>query len=151
MVPRRCHATIAQGGRFFRSLPRGTKVTHDGIKPPASATKVKRPTASSSNAGRIDDEDTGMDSNDGEKIDFQLVALNSEEEDGDIPWVISSTTQADADKTVAEIERALAQAGNSTHVGWVTLPAGFSEFEFRKLKTFRGFLLTFYISPPLSL
>lgn len=134
MVPRRCHATIAQGGRFFRSLPRGTKVTHDGIKPPASATKVKRPAASTSNAGRIDDEETGMDSNEGEKIDFQLVALNSEEEEGEIPWVISSTTQADADKTVAEIEKALSQASNSTHVGWVTLPAGFSKLEFSRVQ-----------------
>lgn len=138
MVPKKLHAKIAQGGRFFRSLPSGTRVTHDGIKPPSSSLKAKKPlasTASTSSAPRIDDEaGESVES----EIEFQVVSLydGAGEDDSEIPWVIESASQEDADKTVAEIEKALGLAKSATHVGWLTVPRALSAFFLS-----RGFVL----------
>ena len=87
-VPRKHHAKLAQGGRFFRSLPSGTKVTHAGQKPPVvkAQRSPKPPAVEPAAPGRIDDEDAEID----EEILFQLVEIPSfgEEEEGEIPWVI---------------------------------------------------------------
>lgn len=132
-VPKKFHAKIAQGGRFFRSLPTGTRVTHDGAKPPSSSVKTKKPPAPTNGAApaapaaRIDDE-AGAAPVDIEVL-FQLVPLYDEaqEDESEIPWVIESASQEDADKVLAEIEKSLAQAKSSTHVGWLTVPRGLSE------------------------
>ena len=127
-VPRKHHAILAQGGRFFRSLPSGTKVTHAGHKPPAvKAQKAPKPPAVESVApGRIDDEDAELD----EEILFQLVEIPSsgEEEDGEIPWVIESTSQEDLDNVSASIEKSLGNASpvSATHIGWFTVPRSLS-------------------------
>ncbi|KAK4705915.1 hypothetical protein P7C70_g280, partial [Phenoliferia sp. Uapishka_3] len=126
-VPRKLHAKIANGGRFFRSLPNGTRVTHEGVKPPPSSVKGKKPptptNGAAAPAARIDDDgDAAPDT----EVLFQLVPLyeDAQEETGDIPWVIESASQEDADKILADIERQLKQATSSTHVGWVTVPRG---------------------------
>ena len=84
-------------------------------------------------APRIDDEaGTAPDT----EVVFQLVPLYDDKEselEGAIPWVIESASQEDADKVLADIERQLKQATSSTHVGWVTVPRGLSEFSSRVL------------------
>ncbi|GAA6056085.1 hypothetical protein JCM3770_001962 [Rhodotorula araucariae] len=137
-VPKRLHAQVAQGGRFFRSLPSGTRVSHRGVKPPSSALKSKKPpvpvaaAALSNGAARIDDDvdaSNGAQA-DGEALEFQLVSLHegadADGADGDdeIPWVVESRTQDDAETVAAEIRRNLAKAREATHVGWVTVPRG---------------------------
>ncbi|KAM0748974.1 hypothetical protein T439DRAFT_58756 [Meredithblackwellia eburnea MCA 4105] len=121
-VPRKFHAKIAQGGRFFRSLPTGTRVTHQGVKPPSSSVKTRKPASNGASAARIDDDSTSTDS----EVHFELLPLVEEgqEEDGEIPWVIESASKEDADKIYADIERQLSQATTSTHIGWVTVPRG---------------------------
>lgn len=136
-VLRKHHTKIAQGGRFFRALPNGTRVTHDGVKPPTAAFKLKKPpTLASSPApsARIDDEagEAPVDT----EIVFQVVALydGTEEDDGsEIPWVVESASQEDADRTTKEIERQLDLAKSATHVGWLTVPRSLSEYHHRML------------------
>ena len=141
-VPKKLHAQVAQGGRFFRSLPSGTRVSHRGIKPPSSALKSKKPPApssssaqaSSNGAARIDDD--GADASNGaaeaEALEFQLVSLHSDDngdaaadaDDDTIPWVVESRTQEDAESVADEIRRNLAKAQDASHVGFVTVPRG---------------------------
>lgn len=132
MVPRKAHARIAQGGRFFRSLPSGTRVGHAGEKPPsASVPKPKRPSTNGASTSRIDDDDAGQEEV-GEKIDFQLVEIydGTSMADGDveIPWVITASSQEDAERTAKDIEQALKSALSATHVAWITVPGGFSTY-----------------------
>ncbi|GAA5853322.1 hypothetical protein JCM9279_003358 [Rhodotorula babjevae] len=142
-VPKKLHAQVAQGGRFFRSLPSGTRVSHRGIKPPSSALKSKKPPApsssssaqaSSNGAARIDDD--GADASNGaaeaEALDFQLVSLHGDDngdaatdaDEDTIPWVVDSRTQEDAESVADEIRRNLAKAQDASHVGFVTVPRG---------------------------
>lgn len=138
-VPKKLHAQVAQGGRFFRSLPSGTRVSHRGIKPPSSALKSKKPPAPSSapvtnGAARIDDDvdASANGASDGEALEFQLVPLHGDENgdsvdgaaDDVIPWVVESRTQEDAESVADEIRRNLAKAQDASHVGWVTVPRG---------------------------
>lgn len=137
-VPRRHHAVIAQGGRFFRSLPNGTRVSHEGIKPPSSTIKAKRPPVATNGAAaaRIDDAgDYDSSATTSEGIEFQLAALydgdnEARDEDGDdtIPWVVESRNEDDAQKVADEIRKSLVRAKEATHVGWVTVPRGMSEY-----------------------
>lgn len=135
LVPTKYHAKIAQGGRFFRSLPSGTRVTHEGQKPPSSSVKAKKPPTSSGSAtptARIDDE-TEQQVEGAESVEFQLVALYDDEESAEgaegkeIPWVVQSTSEEDAQRVVKEIEKQLEQAREATHVAWITVPRGLSE------------------------
>ncbi|GAA5947455.1 hypothetical protein JCM3775_002091, partial [Rhodotorula graminis] len=142
-IPKKLHAQVAQGGRFFRSLPSGTRVSHRGIKPPSSALKSKKPPApsssarassSSNGAARIDDD--GADASNGatdgaEALEFQLVSLHADDngdsteaDDDSIPWVVESRTQEDAESVADEIRRNLAKAQDASHVGFVTVPRG---------------------------
>lgn len=129
-VPRKQHAKLAQGGKFFRSLPSGTRVTHAGHKPPPAPKAVKPPAAPATEApapvaARIDDDGSEAVL---EEIVFQLVPLGPVEDagPGEIPWVIESTSQADLDKVVETIEKALGNLGGegASHVGWLTVPKG---------------------------
>ncbi|SCV69949.1 BQ2448_1343 [Microbotryum intermedium] len=127
LVPKRHHAQIAQGGRFFRTLPSGTRVTHDGVKPPSSSGKSKKlptPTGNSAAASaRIDDDEGATEA----AVRFELLSLHDEgESDGksEIPWVIESSSQEDADKVAADIRKLLDQSDKATHVAWVTVPRG---------------------------
>lgn len=130
-VSRKHHTKIAQGGRFFRALPNGTRVTHDGVKPPTAAFKLKKPPTlapSSAPSARIDDEagEAPVDT----EIVFQVVALydgTEEDDESEIPWVVESASQEDADRTTKEIERQLDLAKSATHVGWLTVPRSLSE------------------------
>ncbi|GAA6060733.1 hypothetical protein JCM10212_003777 [Sporobolomyces blumeae] len=129
-VPKHLHATVAQGGRFFRSLPNGIRVSHEGVKPPSSTLKSKKPPVSSSNgASRIDDDQEDVGSSD--SIKFQLVPLHdgaenasADGEDDTIPWVVESRNEDDAEKVAEEIRKSLERAKEATHVGWVTVPRG---------------------------
>lgn len=132
-VPRKLHAKVAQGGRFFRSLPSGTRVTHGSVKPPSSNVKSKKPPVSTTGSGastpgpRIDDDDQAASNGDAAAVEFQLVPLydDDEQQDGeDIPWVIQSTSQEDTAKVAADIKKALELAQSATHVAWVTVPRG---------------------------
>lgn len=137
-VPKRLHAQVAQGGRFFRSLPSGTRVTHRGVKPPSSALKSRKPPAppaangTPALAGRIDDDDVDASDDAGAEagLQFQLVPLvdaadaNGEDADETIPWVVESRSQEDADQVAEEIRRSLSKAQEASHVGWVTVPQG---------------------------
>ena len=140
LVPKKFHAVVAQGGRFFRSLPNGTRVSHEGVKPPSSTLKAKKPPVStangSSSAARIDkvEIDSPSNSTDG-GIEFQLVPIHEEngsngddEEQDTIPWVIESRNEEDAQKVAEEIRKSLERAKEATHIGWVTVPRGMSEF-----------------------
>ncbi|GAA6042314.1 hypothetical protein JCM8097_003839, partial [Rhodosporidiobolus ruineniae] len=119
-VPRSVHAQVAQGGRFFRSLPSGIRISHKGVKPPSSALKTKKPPAAADAATRIDDDGEEPDA-----IQFQLVPIVDESaEEGDIPWVVESADEETAEKVADEIRRSVAKAGEATHVGWVTVPRG---------------------------
>ncbi|BGP25460.1 SCP160 protein [Rhodotorula toruloides] len=135
LVPKKLHAQVAQGGRFFRSLPSGTRVSHRGVKPPSSTLKAKKPPAPASNgtnsAARIDDD--ADDSNGAEEeagIDFQLVSLHDEgdahgaDADETIPWVVESRSAEDAEQVAEDIRKNLARAQEASHVGWVTVPRG---------------------------
>lgn len=128
-VPKKFHAKIAQGGRFFRSLPSGTRVTHGGQKPPSSTKSKKPPTpnGASSPAGRIDDD---TEQSEEASIEFQLVALYDDDEENDteeIPWVVESSSEENAQKVIQDIERSLELAKSATHVAWLTVPRGLSE------------------------
>ncbi|GAA5905478.1 hypothetical protein JCM8208_004292 [Rhodotorula glutinis] len=143
-VPKKLHAQVAQGGRFFRSLPSGTRVSHRGIKPPSSALKSKKPPApsssspsaraSSNGAARIDDDgaDAPNGASEAEALEFQLVSLHGDDhgdaaadaDDKTIPWVVESRTQEDAESVADEIRRNLAKAQDASHVGFVTVPRG---------------------------
>ena len=143
-IPTKYHAKIAQGGRFFRSLPSGTRVTHEGQKPPSSKAGARKPPASASASAsgtstptaRIDDDTPASgEEQQQQEVEFQLVALYSdsegdedESEESSIPWVINSTSEEDAQRVLEEIEKALEQARRASHVGWVTVPRGLSEF-----------------------
>jgi len=139
LVPKQHHAVVAQGGRFFRSLPNGTRVSHEGVKPPSSALKAKKPPASSASssnsngAARIDeagDYDSSSPAAAGEGIEFQLVQINEEngsDEEDTIPWVVESRSQDDAEKVAEEIRKSLERAKEASHVGWVTVPRGLSK------------------------
>ena len=133
LVPKQHHAVVAQGGRFFRSLPNGTRVSHEGVKPPSSAFKAKKPPApssSSNGAARIDEAGDFDSSSPAEGIEFQLVQINEEngsDEEDTIPWVVESRSQEDAEKVAEEIRKSLERAKEATHVGWVTVPRGLSE------------------------
>ncbi|GAA5935504.1 Scp160p [Sporobolomyces koalae] len=135
LVPKQYHAVVAQGGRFFRSLPNGTKVSHEGVKPPSSALKAKKPPVplgQNGSTARIDDageDDSSAAASEG--IEFQLVPLHengASTENGDdedvIPWVVESRNQEDAEKVAEEIKKSLERAKEATHVGWVTVPRG---------------------------
>jgi predicted PilT family ATPase len=137
IVPRRLHAQVAQGGRFFRSLPSGTRVSHRGVKPPSSALKSRKPPAppaangTPALAGRIDDEvDASNGVGEETGLQFQLVPLldaadaTGEDADETIPWVVESRSQEDAEQVAEEIRRTLAKAQEASHVGWVTVPQG---------------------------
>jgi len=143
IVPKKHHAVVAQGGRFFRSLPNGTRVSHEGVKPPSSTLKAKKPpvgtpsSKGSSSAARIDeagDYDSTPASSEG--IEFQLVSIHDENgtagdedsEEDSIPWVIESRSEEDAQKVADEIRKSLERAKEATHIGWVTVPRGMSEF-----------------------
>ncbi|GAA6024660.1 hypothetical protein JCM11491_003456 [Sporobolomyces phaffii] len=131
-VPKRHHAVVAQGGRFFRSLPNGTRVSHEGVKPPSSTLKAKKPPATSSSriddAGEYDATDAALAGSDG--IEFHLVSLHDGDDNDDaqdaetIPWVIESRNEDDAEKVADEIRKSLARADEATHVGWITVPRG---------------------------
>ncbi|GJN91319.1 hypothetical protein Rhopal_004339-T1 [Rhodotorula paludigena] len=131
-VPTKLHAQVAQGGRFFRSLPSGTRVSHRGVKPPSSALKAKKPPApaakgSSASAARIDDD--GAEASNVDELVFQLVSLhesNGDGADGDesIPWVVESRTAEDAESVADEIRKNLAKAEAASHVAWITVPRG---------------------------
>lgn len=134
-VPKKFHAKIAQGGRFFRSLPSGTRVTHAGQKPPSSTIKSKKPPTAASNgaeapSGRIDD---GEQPSEDSAVEFQLVALYDESEEADdeeIPWVVQSASEEDAQRVIKEIEKSLELAKSATHTAWLTVPRGLSECRF---------------------
>ncbi|BGP08978.1 hypothetical protein JCM10049v2_004831 [Rhodotorula toruloides] len=135
LVPKKLHAQVAQGGRFFRSLPSGTRVSHRGVKPPSSTLKAKKPPVPASNgtapAARIDDDadaSNGVEEEAG--IDFQLVSLHDEgdangaDADETIPWVVESRSAEDAEQVAEDIRKNLARAQQASHVGWVTIPRG---------------------------
>ncbi|GAA5992281.1 hypothetical protein JCM10908_000405 [Rhodotorula pacifica] len=137
IVPKRLHAQVAQGGRFFRSLPSGTRVSHRGVKPPSSALKSRKPPAppaangTPAFTGRIDDEvDASNGTGEETGLQFQLVPLidsadaTGEDADETIPWVIESRSQEDAEQVAEEIRRTLSKAQEASHVGWVTVPQG---------------------------
>ena len=137
IVPRRLHAQVAQGGRFFRSLPSGTRVSHRGVRPPSSALQSRKPPAppaangTPALAGRIDDEvDASNGVGEETGLQFQLVPLldsadaTGEDADETIPWVVESRSQEDAEQVAEEIRRTLAKAQEASHVGWVTVPQG---------------------------
>ncbi|GAA5842863.1 hypothetical protein JCM11251_005830 [Rhodosporidiobolus azoricus] len=122
-VPKKLHAQIAQGGRFFRSLPPGVRITHNDVKPPSSALKAKTPPTTAGN-GRIDEDGAGANGSD--ELSFHLVALDKdgEGEDETIPWVVESSSEETVQRVVEEISSSLAKAQEATHVGWVTTPRG---------------------------
>ncbi|GAA5910318.1 hypothetical protein JCM5296_000557 [Sporobolomyces johnsonii] len=135
LVPKKHHASVAQGGRFFRSLPSGTRVSHEGIKPPSSTLKAKKPPVSApstngSAAARIDDDSNGFGAEAAEQVEFRLVPLhegaeaNGASDEDEIPWVVESASAEDAEKVADEIRKSVARAKEATHVGWVTVPRG---------------------------
>ncbi|KAK4054162.1 hypothetical protein OIV83_001188 [Microbotryomycetes sp. JL201] len=118
MVPKKHHAKVAQGGRFFRSLPSGTRVTHKGATPPSN--RAKKPSVPMG-AGRVDD-DAAEGS---EAVSFELVSLQEDSDYGDdeqVPWVIESASQEDAERVAKDIQKALELAESATHCAWVTVP-----------------------------
>jgi hypothetical protein len=125
---RKQHAHLAQGGRFFRSLPNGTRITHDGQKPPPSSTKAKGPPPTPSAAEpavrstRIDDD--GDEQTFESEIIFQVISLDDGivDDGSSIPWVIESASQEDLDRVVKDIERTLKKATDSSHMAYCTVP-----------------------------
>ncbi|GAA5902057.1 hypothetical protein JCM6882_000178 [Rhodosporidiobolus microsporus] len=126
-VPKQLHAQVAQGGRFFRSLPPGVRISHNGVKPPSSALKAKKPPAPPAGNGsaRIDEDGEGASGSD-DALSFQLVALSEEGEGEDevIPWVVESSNEEDVQRVAEEIKSNMARAEGASHVGWVTVPRG---------------------------
>ncbi|GAA5859930.1 hypothetical protein JCM8547_004392 [Rhodosporidiobolus lusitaniae] len=116
-VPKKLHAQVAQGGRFFRTLPSGIRISHKNVKPPSSKPK-KAPVDTS----RIDDDGSSTP----DELNLRIVPLadNSTGEDGEIPWVVESASQEDAEKVAEDIRQAVAKARSSSHVGGVTVPRG---------------------------
>lgn len=121
-VPRRDHARIANGGRFFRSLPYGTRVGHGSAKPPSTKPikAPKPPTPDEVPAARIDDDEQDFES----EIIFQMVPIVNvgEEEVGDIDWIVESSKQEDLDKVVEMIQKQLVHTVAASHIGWLTVP-----------------------------
>lgn len=132
-VPRRHHAFIAQGGRFFRSLPRGTRISHGSVRPPQGGARRTGPpppppvatNGSSAPAARIDDDD--VDLSEPDDLTFQLEPITSDEDDSSVPWIIESSSQENVDKVAEQVEAELAKASLKTHQAWITVPRSSSE------------------------
>lgn len=136
-VPRKLHATIAQQGKFFRALPAGTRVSHDGHTPPSTSLQLDSESAETktgaAQAARIDeatdDPANDLDAEDAEALGVSLKVLEmpGANEEGTIPWVIGSRTEQDAQRVKEQIEKALesaqsAQTDAATRCGLVTVP-----------------------------
>lgn len=129
-VPKHLHAQVAQGGRFFRTLPSGIRITHKGVKPPSSALKAKK--APSSAGARIDEEDVSSD-----ELAIQVVALNdsapsassagaddNDSASSEIPWVVEGSTPESVASVASSIRQSVDKAREASHVGFVTVPRG---------------------------
>lgn len=126
-VPRKHHGHVAQGGRFFRSLPKGTRVTHGDHKTPSSNPKAPPPApaaVAATPSARIDDDGDAPGQS---EVTFSVVELAAGSvEDGEIPWIIESATPEDLDRVVKDIERTLRLASEATHLAYITVPKGLS-------------------------
>lgn len=119
-VPRKFHHSIADNGQFFRRLRSDHKVTvdHAGQRPPPRPTA---PTPSRANGGAMplitDDPDAASGSH-----SWELHDLNSSSEEGEIPWVLAGPSPEAVAAAKSKLDRALAEAGKQTNVGFLILP-----------------------------
>ncbi len=115
-VPRRLHHTISNGGQFFRRLRNENQVTVDH----AGQTVPPRPTSAAANSNGslpliTDDEDAAAGAH-----SWRVVEVSSAET-GDIPWVLHGTPE-NVEKAQKALEKAIAQSGQNTVTGYLTLP-----------------------------
>ncbi|KAI9727050.1 MAG: hypothetical protein M1834_008518 [Cirrosporium novae-zelandiae] len=119
-IPRRFHHFIADNGQFFRRLRNDHHVTvdHAGQQPPARpATPDVRAQMNGGAMPLITDEAQDSD----EQFGWQVVSLDENAEDGEIPWILSGSKENVA-KAKSIVEKALEQAKQETATGYLLLP-----------------------------
>jgi hypothetical protein len=121
-VPRRLHARIAEGGRFFRRLPPGTHIDHGDTKLPPS--QPPRPKKAANGAGSAAAQAARIDEDVDEPADafhWEVSTVDAGEE-GEIPWNFTSSSEESLKKATELLEESLERARNETHVGFLQIP-----------------------------
>jgi predicted PilT family ATPase len=120
-VPLKFHHAIADNGQFFRRLRNDFRVSvgHKGQQAP------KRPEAlSTRKAGSgmplITDDASGGASDD--NVSWVVHNLHDNASEGDIVWELTGASAESIQKASARVKKALAEAQNSTHAGFLVLP-----------------------------
>jgi hypothetical protein len=117
-VPASLHTRIAQGGKFFRTLPNGIRIDHGDVKPPSSSNRAggSQPNGAGK-AARIDEEEDESD------FHWEVTPLSDEQDNGEeIPWNIKGNDQAKVDRVEGMIQAALERSKAETHRGVLTVP-----------------------------
>lgn len=114
LVPAKYHHAVTQQGNIFRTLRSfGANVEHSNV-PTKAAVPTPPPDATSA---RIDE--TGEDE---EGIRWHVEVNYSEEEEGDVEWIVKARDQGGLDRARETIEKAIEHAKTMTHVGFLTMP-----------------------------
>ncbi|KAE9980796.1 hypothetical protein EG328_012045 [Venturia inaequalis] len=124
-VPRKFHHDLSDNGQFFRRLRNDHKVTvdHAGQQPPPRPTGTNpRARANGGTAMPLitDDPAASADAHSWELIDNSSV-YDGTDGDETIPWILRGSSENVA-KAKAQLEKALAQAGEPSWSGYLILP-----------------------------
>ena len=114
-VPLKYHHFVTQQGNFFRTL-RSFGVNVEQSATPAKSALPTRPPSENAASARIDAEE-------GESvgIEWQVVSNYQDTEEGDSVWTLKARDEAGLQKAKKAIADAIAQAEESTSVGFLTL------------------------------
>lgn len=120
-VPAYLHPRVAQGGKFFRTLPNGVRIDHGDVKPPSNSA---RPAQGKSVNGAAKTARIDADEQDEEdEFDWEVTALADEDADTTpIPWNVRGNDQEKVDRVESMINAAVEQCKSLTHQGVLTVP-----------------------------
>jgi hypothetical protein len=115
-VPLKYHHAISQQGNFFRTL-RSFGVNVDQSAHPQKSAVPSRPTAQAEVvSARVDDAEHTLD------IQWQIAPNYEDSEEGDSEWVLKARDDSGLEQAQKLLKEAIEQAGNMSHVGFLTLP-----------------------------
>lgn len=125
MVPRSLHHLVSKNGALFRELSRdGIRVDHNGQKPPPKPKDAARGARTRTTNG---DMPLITDQPGEESYSWDIISnqVGSEDDSGEIPWVIFGGRDASEDavaKARAKIQAQMEKAGEPQHTGYLILP-----------------------------
>lgn len=129
-VPRNLHHVVSNNGQFFRHLRNTHNVTvdHGGQQPPARRTGGGAAAAaaaqrSSTVAAPLITDDASTTAPDAHSwVVHEHGADEDDSEDGTIPWILKSPSEASLAQAVAQLEAALRAAQQHSATGYLILP-----------------------------